>query len=301
MMVKKWPFFLVVDDGGFPSTDPGKHSVPITMRFYENILRLATTYGMRIPVCFTMRFLDINHISPEAAPLPYAKELITFIQENEENIEFGYHGLTHEYEGKPVEFFDIYTNSKVPSSFQSSHINESFQIIKSLSLPQPEIFVPPSHAWESGVTDKLLSQYGIKYLISCPELRFAGLKYIWNSSSFLIFLPRGTLRIYHNDINLDSGIVKRTRLGVVKVDANWAKKFICPRNIYYNLRFKKRLSALPTHSYMTHIGNFSDHAMGFWHEVFDFVMKREDIHVCKSNVEAQNYYTVLSKGRRRNG
>jgi len=292
-MKSQWPFFLVVDDGGFPSTDPGKDSVPITMRFYENILRLATRYGMRIPICFTMKFLDINHISPEAAPLPYAKELIVFIKENEENIEFGYHGLTHEYEGKLVEFFDTYTNSKVPSSFQSSHIDESFQIIESLSLPQPEIFVPPSHAWEPGVTDKLLSQYGIKYLISYPKLRFAGQKYIWNRSSFLAFLPRRTLGISHNDVNLDSGIVKRTRLRVVKVDVNWAKKFICPRNIYYNVRFERSLSALPTHSYMTHIGNFSDRAMDFWYKLFEFVMNRKDIHVCRSNVEAKRYYEAL--------
>jgi len=298
-MKSQWPFFLVVDDGAFPSTDPGRHGNSITMQFYENVLKLATTYGMRIPICFTMKFLDINHISPEATPLSYAKELITFIQENEENIEFGYHGLTHEYEGKLVEFFDIYTNSKVPSSFQSSHVDESFQIIESLSLPQPEIFVPPSHAWEPSVTDKLLSQYGIKYLISYPKLRFAGQKYIWNGSSFLIFLPRRTLGISHNDVNLDKGIIKRTRFGSAKIDASWAKKFICPRNIYYNLRLERRLSALPTHSYMTHIGNFSDQAMDFWRKIFEFVMNRKDIHVCRSNAEAKRYYDVLLRKKDR--
>jgi len=300
-MKSQWPFFLVVDDGGFPSIDPESRDGVITMEFYKNVLKIAREYQVRIPICFTMKYLDINGISPDAEPLNYAEELINFVQESQANIEFGYHGLTHEYKGRPVEFFDIYTNSRVPTSFQACHIDESFQIIESLSLPQPEIFVPPSHAWEPGVTDKLLHEYGLKYLISYPKLRFEGQRYIWNGSSFLTFFPRRSLGISHSDINLDAGIVKRTRLGVVKVDATWAKKFICPRSTYYNLRFGRRFHALLTHSYMTHIGNFSGQAMRFWHEIFDFVMERDDLHVCRTNVEAKRYYNALLKERRRDG
>jgi len=290
---KRWPFLIVIDDAGFPNVDSKRDSPEITMDFYSNVLNIAKQYKIRIPLCFTLKYLDVNQIGQDASALPYAEELIAFLKDSAEFIEFGYHGLTHEYDGKPVEFFDIYTNSRVPYSIQHSHILASYQIIESLSLPKPEIFVPPGHAWQPGVTDKLLSEYGIKYIVSTPTLRFNKRLYRWEDSPFLTFLPRTSIGVYHDDTNLDGGIRKKTRLGSIVVNGDRVKKLICPRSIYYNLRWERRLTSTPIHSYMTHIGNFSNHSMGFWKEVLDSVLERKDIHVCRTNAEAERYYMAL--------
>ncbi|PTL34900.1 hypothetical protein CLG94_12440 [Candidatus Methylomirabilis limnetica] len=265
------------------------------MDFYCNVLSLAKQYKMRIPLCFTMKYLDVNHIAPESSPLPYAEELIALLKENTECIEFGYHGLTHEYKNKPIEFFDTYTNSNVPYNIQRFHIQTSFQIIESLFLSKPEVFVPPGHAWQLGVTDKILSEYGIKYLISVSELKFNERSYRWMDSQFLSFLPRtSVMEIYHADINLDKGVMRRRSDGrLVLINADSAKKAIYPRSLYYNLRHRRKFMSPPIHSYMTHIGNFSNQAMGFWREVLDSLLEREEIHVCHTNVEAEKYYKIL--------
>jgi hypothetical protein len=241
-----------------------------------------------------MKYLDVNHIAQESSALPYAGELIAFLKDNAEFIEFSYHGLTHEYDNKPIEFFDIYTNSRVPCSIQRSHIRASFQIIESLSLPKPEIFVPPGHAWQLGVTDKILSEYGIRYLVSTPAFTFNEISYHWGDSLFLSFLPRTSVGIRHDDINLNEGIMRRTRVkSPILINADSVKRRICPRSIYYNLRYERRLVSPPIHSYMTHIGNFSNQAMRFWRQIFDFVLERDDIHLCRTSTEAESYYRAL--------
>jgi len=290
---KQWPFFIVVDDAGFPRVNPRRESPKITIDFYANILSVAKEYQIRIPLCFTLKYLDLHGVVQGSSPLPYARELIFLLKENAELVEFGYHGLTHEYDGKPVEFFDIYTNSPVPYEVQYSNILASFQIIESLNLASPEIFVPPGHAWQPGVTDKLLSQYRVKYIVSRPTFRFNQRLYRWETSQYLRFLPRTSIGISHDDLDLDRGIRKTTRLGSVVVNGEWVKKSICPRSLYYNLRCERRLLSTPVHSYMTHIGNFSSEAMGFWRQIFDFVLERADIHLCRTNAEAENYYRAL--------
>lgn len=292
----KWPFFIVIDDAAFPYVNPTREdSTKITMGFYRNVLSLAKQYNMRIPLCFTMKYLDVHHIAPESSPLAYAGELVALLKENTDHIEFGYHGLTHEYDNKPIEFFDIYTNSNVPYDVQQCHVDVSFRIIESLSLHTPEIFVPPSHAWQPGVTDKILSHFGIKYLISLPEVEFQERSYRWGDSRFLTFLPRTcAMEIYHADVNLNDGAIRTKSNGRhVRIDADSVSKAIYPRSLYYNLRHRRRPTSPPIHSYMTHIGNFSDQSMGFWREIFDAVLGREDIHLCHTNEEAERYYKVL--------
>lgn len=289
----QWPFFIVVDDAGFPHVNTRKESPKITIDFYTNILSVAKEYQIRIPLCFTLKYLDLYGVVQGSSPLPYVKELISLLKENTKFVEFGYHGLTHEYDGKPIEFFDIYTNSPVPNETQRSHIVSSFQIIESLNLVFPEIFVPPGHAWQPGVTDKLLCQYGVKYIISRPMFRFNQRLYRWDTSQFLRFLPRTSIGISHDDLDLDRGIRKTTRLGLVIVNGEWVKKSICPRSLYYNLRCERRLLSTPVHSYMTHIGNFSNEALGFWRQIFDSVLERDDTHLCRTNAEAESYYRAL--------
>jgi hypothetical protein len=290
---KQWPFFIVVDDAGFPYVNPRSESSNITIDFYANILSIAKEYQIRIPLCFTLKYLDLHGVVQGSSPLPYARELISLLEENAKFVECGYHGLTHEYDEKPIEFFDIYTNSPVPYENQRSHILSSFQIIESINLALPEIFVPPGHAWQPGVTDKLLSQYGVKYIISTPTLWFNQRLYRWETSPFLRFLPRTSMGISHDDLDLDRGIRKTTRLGSVVVNGEWVKKTICPRSLYCNLRYERRLLSTPVHSYMTHIGNFSSEAMGFWRQIFDSVLERDDMHLCRTNAEAESYYRAL--------
>jgi len=97
----RYPFFLVIDDGAFPHVDQTSGPA-ITMDFYCNVLRLAKRYGMRIPICCTMKHLDIHGIYSERSNiLTYSKQLVSLFLENPRFIEFGHHGLTHEYDGNP--------------------------------------------------------------------------------------------------------------------------------------------------------------------------------------------------------
>lgn len=283
-MKKKISFFIIVDDGGFPYVDPCKKDIPINFAFYENVLKLAKKLDIKIPICFTLKYLDIHHISQYSEPLEYATDLIAFIKENKTHIEFGYHGLTHFYKETPIEFFDIYRNEKIPYNTQSLHIKKSFQIIQDLELPNPVIFVPPGHAWESGVTDRLLAQYGVKFIVSVPSLQFMGRIYSMGYSKYLIYLPRAGMGILHSDIDIDSGIIKKTKLGTIIVGSKWIEKFIKYRRLFYTLLFRKGF--LRVHSYMTHIGNFSDKSMNFWCEVFDYIRRDKQFHFCRSNKQA---------------
>lgn len=144
--LRKYPFFIIVDDGGFDYAISKEKKGKIDMDTYYNILKLAKEFKIRIPICFTMKYLDKENISGVWRPLEYIDELINFLKNNREYIEIGYHGLTHEYDDGAGEFFCIGKNESVLEEIQRDHIEESQKIFKYLGFNFPELFVPPYHA-----------------------------------------------------------------------------------------------------------------------------------------------------------
>ena len=69
-----YPFFLAVDDGGSPNLHPDGTGPEISFDAYENIPRLAQEFELRIPICFTTRFLDVNNVSGYGEPVGYADQ-----------------------------------------------------------------------------------------------------------------------------------------------------------------------------------------------------------------------------------
>lgn len=259
--MKKYPFFICVDDGGFPfiQDDIMLQKDPVPFVTYETILRLAKEFNLRIPIAFTMKYLDYQNISGFSQAISYAKKLIAFLEENCNYIEVAYHGLTHNYQNQPGEF-----SPRIPQSIQEDHIKKSKKIFESFGWSFPEIFIPPYHLWWPGVTDKILKSFGVKYIITSPKKK----------SRFLKVLPRGNLGIFSDDVNLKEGDIKRV------------KKYLTINSLFSNLRYHHRLSNQPFHSYITHIGNFMPSCFRFWLKFLSLINKKEDLYLVKNNQEA---------------
>ncbi len=291
--ISKYPFLLIVDDGGFSYAQPNAQKSKVGMKTYDNILKLATEFNIRIPVCFTMKYLDTDNVSGEGTPLAYSDELIDFLKKNDEHIEVGYHGLTHEYEGHIGEFYCLDINRPVPEKIQRDHIEKSGRIFKYLGLTFPELFVPPYHAWEENVTDKLLSEFGVKYLVSQKELLFNGHRYRWQKSTHMEFLPRTFLGINSGDYELNVHATRKISFFPRMTLIEFAKCHIIPQGHFARIRIRRSLVNRPIHSYMTHIGNFSGDATDLWRRIFEFVVNSQHLQLCKSNREAVMYYEDL--------
>jgi len=281
--MKKYPFFIVIDDGGFDFAVYENRNSKISMDVYYTILKLAREFDIKIPICFTMKYLDKENISGVGTPLEYADDLVDFLKENKKYIEIGYHGLTHKYKNHIGEFYCLDVNEPIPEKIQREHIEKSAKIFEYWNLDFPELFVPPYHAWELGVTDKLLSKFGVKYLVSFEKFRYNNYEYKWNASRYILFLPREDMGIYSYHTYLTEDRLKI------------AKKLILPRNIINNLRFRKRIFNKPVHSYMTHIGNFMPQNYDFWVELLNWVKDNPKLQLCRDNQNAVESF-LLSLG-----
>jgi len=293
-MFFKYLFFIIVDDGGFDYAIEGEKESKLSMETYHNILKLAMEYDMRIPICFTMKYFDKENISSLGKHLGYVDELVRFLKNNRKYIEIGYHGLTHEYDDHAGEFFCLDTGNRVSEKIQRDHIEKSKQIFDYWGLKFPEIFVPPYHAWEEGVTDKILSEYGVKYLISYRNIRYSGYRYKWEGSRYLEFLPRRSLGLNGADYDVHPDMIRKIKLFPEKKLVDFVTCHIIPQRFLTRIRIAKSFFNKPVHSYMTHIGNFSGQPMDFWYKIFDFVINRKDLRLCKSNEEAVCLYKELT-------
>ena len=272
--MKKYPFFIIIDDGGFKSVGHGDKENRIDMKTYQTILKIAREFNIKIPICFTIKYLDKENISEYGTPLEDVDGLIDFLKKNKKYIEIGYHGLTHNYKNHIGEFYCLDVNEPIPEKIQREHIEKSAKIFEYWNLDFPELFVPPYHAWEPGVTDKLLSKFGVKYLVSFEKFRYNNYEYKWNASRYILFLPREDMGIYSYHTNLNENQLKI------------AKKLILPRNIINNLRFRKRIFNEPVHSYMVHIGNFMPRNYGFWVELLKWVENNPILRLCRDSHSA---------------
>ncbi len=250
----------------------------ITFDVYTNILKLAKEFKIRIPICFTMCYLDVNNISGCAQPLGYVSQLVDLIKNNEEYIEIGYHGLTHHYQQHVSEFYMMDTHKPVPEAIQREHIYKSSLIFGDLGLDFPKLFVPPYHGWELGVTDRILAEYGVRYLVSKFYFRYKGMTYKWGDSQYLTLLPREDMGIWSYDVYLPIEKLKTV------------KRWILPRSMLNNLRFSQKLSQRPVHSYMTHIGNFMNQSYQFWEAFFHYVQQNAQYELARSSQEVISKY-----------
>lgn len=260
--MKKFPFFICVDDGGFPFAQddifPSKDR--ITFAAYETIVKISKEFDLKIPVAFTMKYLDVSNISKLANPVSYAQKLIGFLKKNDRFIEIAYHGLTHNWDGKPGEF-----SKSIPWEVQKDHVLKSKKIFDDLGISFPKIFIPPYHLWNPNVTDKLLAGYGVKYLISSNVNR--------RSSNFLQCFPRGDIGLYSAD---------------TKISARQAEKIFkrtLPTDVFHMLFWYHRLRLEPFHSYITHIGNFSPKCYNFWYKLLCLVRESKKYFLPKNNNE----------------
>jgi predicted deacetylase len=280
--MRKFPFFIVVDDGGHPQVGLKGERDDIGISVYRTILKLAGEFQLRIPICFTMKYLDKENSSGFAEPLSYLDELIALLTENQNLIEIGYHGLTHEYDNHPGEFYCMDLHRPVPPSVQEQHLEMSAEIFSHLGIDFPELFVPPYHAWEQGVTDRLTAQFGVKYLVSFPRLSFEGRVYSWSPSRFLHFLHREDLGIYSYHKRLNDDHLKT------------AQKLALPRKMIDRLRLRRTFFDTRIHSYMVHIGNFFPENYPFWKKLLKWVKDHPRMELCEDNRTAVSLF--LSKG-----
>lgn len=293
-----YPFFIIVDDGGFDYATGKEKTGRIGMDAYENIVCLAREFKTRIPICFTAKFLDKENISGIGAPLEYVSELTNFLKSNSDAVEIGYHGLSHEHDGEAGEFFRLGSDDRVLVSEQRDHIQKSAAIFEYWGFRFPKLFVPPYHAWERGVTDKLLASFGVRYLVSCSKIKYGGRKYHWPGSRYLEFLPRAGMGIYGNDYDIDLRAKRKIKFYPERNIAGFAKDHIIPQKFFARLRLSKSLVCRPAHSYMAHIGNFSGKSLDFWREIFSFARNHDNIVICRDCDQAAVMYRNLKKNDR---
>ena len=209
------------------------------------------------------------------------EDLFELLKKNKKYIEIGYHGLTHEYKNHVGEFYCLDTDEPISEKNQRDHIKKSAEIFEYWDLDFPELFVPPYHAWEIGRTDKILSEYGIKYTISFKKFRYNNYKYGLKDSQYLLFLPREDMGVYSYHTKLNQSQLKMS------------KKLILPRNIINNLHLRRNIFNKPVHSYMTHIGNFMPENYGFWTELLSWVESNPRLQLCKDNKSAVKTFLSL--------
>jgi len=278
---RKFPFFIVVDDGGFPYVNPKRRRQKIPIDAYETIVRLAKEFNTRIPVAFAMKYLDMHDVSGVGSPLHYAEELLALIRKNNDAIEVAFHGLTHDI-GDKSEFGPTNEDVSVIEDRQYDHVEKSRDVCKSLGLSFPKIFVPPYHIWQPGVTDRIVASFGGKYIISMRKIVLGSRTYLFEGSDHMLFLPRLPIgienehtRLAADDLSLAKGILATDFRGIFK-------------------RFLP-FSGSMAHSVMTHIGNFMPNNLSFWRELLKWIESNDKMAICKNNEEAVTTYRSIKQ------
>jgi len=284
------PFLIVVDDGGFERAIPEDPRSVVGVDTYERIAELGRRFHVRIPVCFTLKSLDRLGRWGPPRPLPYLCELFDLLAASADCIEFGYHGLCHEQEDGAHEFFDLRTGQRVPEATQRRHFEISRAIIRDCGLDFPRVFVPPYNAWEQGVTDRIAAESGVSCLLAYRSLRYMGRRYAWRDSPYLEVLPRTSLGVNGNDLDLHAGMSRAIRFGGRMPVVQFMERHVIPQRLPWRVRMSKTLKVRPVHSYMTHIGNFSARAMDCWNRLFEYVLQRKDLKLCTDWEQAAELY-----------
>jgi hypothetical protein len=267
---------FVVDDGGFILDRPDGSGYRIGMECYERVLELAIRHHISIPIAVTAGFIDIHNQAGLGLCNPYANELIEFLKSHQDYLPVWNHGLTHNHNSARTEFLLYDSNEKVPEEKQRRHLELSQQIFKSVGLQLPTVLVPPGHAWEPGVTDRLAKEFGINQ-IAIREFEKTTLlqwltnqrkpyRYYWQPSQHLNTIYRLGLGIPCNKYQLNRFLCWK------------AMRYIAPSNaiLHYLIHRTKQSINMP-HHYFAHIQNFIlPDAEKCWDRLIEHILITQD-------------------------
>jgi hypothetical protein len=297
---KQFPFFLLVDDCAFPRID-GETGEEIPFSAYETLLRLAESFDICIPLCFTMRYLDLEGRWSGSTPIPYAKRLVELVKKNPQHLMFCDHGLTHKLGTSNYEFFNPVTGEALNEQEHRMRLTIIRQIWDDLDLAFPEIMVPPSNSWVPELTDRLYAEAGCRYIVSIPHsknrllsrhlLSPGGIKKVFtpqfkwpDHSPHLTLLSRRSWWLSCDRINPSGWLLQQIMRSLTQPCSG-------PFAALYNRTF----SPFPVHSYMTHIGNFvGASAYDFWYKLFQWADAHQSIALARNFDEARLLYDSLT-------
>ena len=200
-------YTLVFDDGGFIFSNPDNSGFKLNFELYTRILQLAQLNEVKIAIACTAMFFDIDGLYSKNNINPNIDLLIKFFHKNKDYIELWNHGLTHMTDNNRMTEFFCYEDGNIKKENQEFNIRTSQDIFSKIDLP-PNIFVPPGHAWEQDVSDKIAAKYNIEHIairefeksnfrewIKCKTKRY---KKEWTPSKELNSLFRLGLGIAYN-------------------------------------------------------------------------------------------------------
>jgi hypothetical protein len=255
---------LVIDDGGLPTEHPDGSGYPLGLDCYQRILELAETLDIVVPIAVTAGFIDIRNRANLKYTNPNKDKLIQFLIDNRRRLPVWNHGLTHSFDQQPTEFLLLNPIRKVPEQTQRHHLELSQTIFEECGLGRPGVFVPPGHAWETGMTDKLAKQEGIQ-CIAMREVEKTPLNYWirhpgtpywqrWQASDHLATLYRLGLGIPYNKRHFNS------------FDQWKAVQYANPANTFIRYAIHRSMKPpIPPHHFFAHVHNFSNvNALEFW-------------------------------------
>ncbi|MBF0195574.1 MAG: hypothetical protein HQL71_13515 [Magnetococcales bacterium] len=297
---KKFPLFLLVDDCAFPRIN-GDTGELIPFSAYETLLRLAEAFDICIPLCFTMRYLDLEGRWSGSTPIPYAKQLVELVKNNPQHLLFCDHGLTHKLGNTNYEFFNPDTGEHLNEQEHRKLLKIIIQIWDDLDLDFPEIMVPPSNSWVPNLTDRIYAEAGCRYIVSISHSKNQLLsrdlfspggikkvftpKFKWpDHSPHLTLLPRRSWLLSCNRINPSGWLLQQMMRSLAQ-----------PCSGPFAALYNRTSLPLPVHSYMTHIGNFvGDHAFDFWYKLFHWADAHPSISLARSFDDARLLYDDLA-------
>lgn len=253
-------FMLAVDDGGFYRTFPDEKGAVIDPSAYTNLARLAEEFDTQIIIACTTSFLDIKRASRHPRPHANTTRILDTLEKHSDRLIVADHGYSHTLGSAYKEFYDHRSGQRLTRSLQTDHVEQSISVYRSLGWPVPELFIPPAHGWEPGVTDQILSEYGFRYLSSIlwvkqgfPSMRqspagflrdFQTPEHVYpDRSKFLTILPRLGLGIPSYRTRIPSHMWYRAYASVL------------PASRLNQLLWHRHRVTNP-HNYMAHIANF---------------------------------------------
>ena len=154
-------YSLVFDDGGFIFSNPDNSGFRLNYEVYNRILKLAKLNEIKIPIACTAIFFDIDGVYSKNKINPNIDLLIDYFHQNKDYIELWNHGLTHMTSSNKMTEYYCYENGAISKKEQEFNIRTSQKIFSKIDLI-PKTFVPPGHAWEQGVSDKIAAKYNIE-------------------------------------------------------------------------------------------------------------------------------------------
>lgn len=209
--------FLVFDDGGMTHSNPNGFGYELCYEIYERILKLAKENEIQIQIACNAIFFDVDNIAKLNMINPHCDKILNLLHKNIDHITVWNHGLNHQYLNESTEFYS-YINGKIDYKYQEEHIKISQEIFDKIGF-NTNVLVPPGHAWEQDVTDKIAKKYGIKS-IAIREFEKKSLtewiksplnpyKKTWQESKYLNSLFRLGLGIKYDSLYFDSKIYHR--------------------------------------------------------------------------------------------